>query len=415
MLWNSQQSGLYSRYCAVREETLLSREILGQRAGFLDWDTQPSMFKTYPLFLPRISLERIPQLQWLYHTRYVSDAQFIANKVYHRLNVPSAGNLHPLEIYVQLRNIPDVPSGIYHVSIQERSLVMIREIGKEGIEPLVGLNNRFNGAIVVLSLVPFRSYWKYALRCWRYLYLDLGHQIATLEASVRHFDHTLSCMSPTKELSTHLGFGEDEYVAAVYGIGELSQREVYPFAKSLMQVKPTDYSEPMTSLISKLSEGFCYSQIPISYPIQNFQNINAIRRSARLFNPFAECDDVIKKFMQIPYPTSLTPLFVILRAHSMQCGIYKNNVLTQEGKFANDMVRLLLDQRFIANAAMVVLMYADDFDERSHIEAGVFAQSLYFHSYVSGMGCSGIGAFFDDEARVYESKNLIYVVAIGGQ
>lgn len=406
---------MYSRYCAVREETLLSREILGKRSGFLDWDTQPSMFKTYPLFLPRIPLERIPQLQWLYHTRFVSDTQFIADKAYQRLNVPSAGNLHPIEIYVQLRNIPDLPSGLYHVSPQERDLILIREIGKEGIESSVGLKNRFNGAIVILSLAPFRSYWKYALRSWRYLYLDLGHQIATLDASVRHFEHSLSCMSPTKELSVHLGFGEDEYVAAVYGIGEIAQREAYPIAKPLMQVKPTDYSEPMTPLMSKLAEGFCYSQIPVSSPIHNFQHINAIRRSARSFNPLVECDDTIKKFMQIPYALSLTPLFVVLRAHSMHCGIYKNNTLVREGKFANEMVRLLLDQRFIGNAAMIVLMYADDFDERSHIEAGVFAQSIYFHSHALGLGCSGIGAFFDDEAHAYESKNLIYAVAIGGQ
>ncbi len=176
-----------------------------QRTTYLDWDTQPSLFKRYPHFCHRLKLSDYPSLQWLQQTRFISDSTSVAQNPYHRLNVPSAGNLHPIEIYVQLRNIAGILSGIYHLDVLKRELVMIMEIAGEGIEPYMGLEHRFNGALVMISLVPFRSSWKYGLRGWRYLYLDLGHQIGALSTSVHHFGYKLTKMSPPKRFEYHYG------------------------------------------------------------------------------------------------------------------------------------------------------------------------------------------------------------------
>ena len=94
--------------CEVREETCLTRDSLAQNNRYLDWDSQPAMFKHYPHFCYRLKLSDIPSLQWLEQTRCISDKRLIAQAPYYGLNVPSAGNLHPLEIYVQLRNISGV-------------------------------------------------------------------------------------------------------------------------------------------------------------------------------------------------------------------------------------------------------------------------------------------------------------------
>ncbi len=63
------------------------------------------------------------------------------------------------------------------MDVLTEELVLMTEIGAAGIEPYLGMDQRFTGCLVMLSIVPFRCSWKYGLRAWRYLYLDLGHQI----------------------------------------------------------------------------------------------------------------------------------------------------------------------------------------------------------------------------------------------
>ncbi len=64
---------------------------------------------------------------------------------------------------------------------------------------------------------------------------------------------------------------------------------------------------------------------------------------------------------------------------------------------------------------MVLLIYAEQFTAHAHIEAGVYAQELYLACEHLGVGCSGIGAFYDEEASQWSDKPLLYAVAIGGK
>lgn len=400
----------------MRESTLLTREKLAYReGGMLDWDSQPSVFKKYPSFLSRTDIGSIPQLKWLRHTRMVTDVRSMGLKPYYRLNVPSAGNLHPIEIYIQLRGVPGLLSGIYHLELPGSVLTLIREIGSEGVERYVGMDNRFDGAIVMISLVPFRSFWKYGLRGWRYLYLDLGHQIGTLGASVRHFGGELSKMSPSGDLSRMMGMGDEEFVAAVYGVGSCGERPAKPLKRPLMRVAPTDYCEGDESFARALNTGHIFSGLPETAPVGDFDRLNAQRRSAREFCPVIHEGDALQRLMKTPCPPSIEPIFAVVRARSMQHGLYKKGHCVREGEFRNDIVRLLLDQRFTGSAALVALIYADRFDEQTHIDAGIYAQMLYLSCEAEGLGCSGIGAFFDEEAPSFHSKKLVYAVAIGGK
>ena len=399
----------------MREQTLLTREWVATKQTFLDWDAQPSMFKRYPHFCYRVRLCDHPSLQWLRETRCISDEHTVAQKPYRRLNVPSAGNLHPIELYVQIRNVSGLLSGIYHLDTLHDELVMIREIGGDGVEPVVGLDKRFNGSIVILSLVPFRSSWKYALRAWRYLYLDLGHQINALCAAVNYFGLTCTKMSVTQELKGMMGLGEDEVIGAVYGIGELGDRAVKPLHKPLMKVQASDYNEPSAVLIECLEKENIYTQIPQPIQYEDFVSINRTRRSAREFRPDTVSDEVIRELMSISPSESLEVIPFVFQAHSMQCGLYRHGECTLGGDFKGDIVRLLLDQRFIAGSNMVVLIFAESFCAQTHIEAGIYAQELYRMCEHHNVGCSGIGAFYDDEALRWSTNALLYAVAIGGK
>ena len=80
----------------------------------------------------------------------------------------SAGNLHPVEIYV-------VRAGVHHYQPLEHALVNLRRPDEV---PQAG-----PGAAVVLSGIPFRTCWKYGERGWRHLWWDAGTILANLLAA----------------------------------------------------------------------------------------------------------------------------------------------------------------------------------------------------------------------------------------
>jgi hypothetical protein len=264
-------------------------------------------------------------------------------------------------------------------------------------------------------MVPFRSSWKYALRAWRYLYLDLGHQIHALGVSVRHFGLSLTKMSVNERLSTILGMGEDEVIGAVYGIGEMGERSVKALNPPLMRVQPTDYTETIEALMGAVKTTAVYTEIPETLFYEDIDSMSRSRRSAREFYPNGMSDTVMRELMSIPAPDSLEILPFVFQAHAMQPGLYRNGKCAVMGNFNSEIVRLLLDQRFISGSNMVVLIFTENFCAASHIEAGIYAQELYTACEHHKVGCSGIGAFYDEEASRWSNKPLIYAVAIGGK
>lgn len=79
----------------------------------------------------------------------------------------SAGNLHPVEIYV-------LGDGVFHYQPLEHALAQIGQAGA----PLVG-----DGATIVLTGIPFRTCWKYGELGWRHLWWDAGGVLANLLAA----------------------------------------------------------------------------------------------------------------------------------------------------------------------------------------------------------------------------------------
>jgi len=351
---------MFSKNSAVREETLLTPLKVALKTTFVEWGSQPSVFKYYPRFCYRIALQALPELSWLSHIRCITSERRIGGKPYYQLNVPSAGNLHPLEIYLQIRNVTGILSGIYHLDPLNEQLVLIQEIEGDGIERALEMEHRFNGVILMVSLVPFRSFWKYGLRSWRYTYLDLGHQLGAWFAIVRHFGLKMTKMShiDAPNLNTMMGMGEDEFIAAVYAIGDIGHRIAQPLKNPLMRVSPCDYTYRDDGIIQAISEGRIYTDMPHfqSLYTDQFERLNRTRRSAREFFPYALKDEALQTLMRLTAPPSLEIIAIVLQAHTMQPGIYRNGTLSVAGDFNNEVLHLLLEQRFIAGANMVLLM-----------------------------------------------------------
>ena len=400
----------------MREATLLTPKVVASRTAFLDWETQPSSFKHYPHFCQRIALDNYPTLEWIGEIRTLTHTQKIFNKPYYRLNVPSAGNLHPIELYVQLRNIAGVLSGIYQVDPLSNTLVMIQEIASEGLEPYVGLDHRFKGVLLFFTLVPFRSGWKYGMRGGRYLYLDLGHAVGGLMGVVHHYGKTFYPVTPQEPsaLNGRLGMGEDEYVAAVYAIGALSDKTVKPLASSVMRVSPCDYMQRNEPLQAWVASQKLYTSLHPHYGAWWTKQSNSTRRSAREFYPKAFEEEILTTLLQMR-SVALEIIPIVLLAQTHPCGVYREGQCCEEGNFTAEMVHLLLDQRFVARATMVMLIFAQAFTAHAHSEAGLFAHELYSFGEHQGIGCSGIGAFYDELALRWSPRPLLYAVVLGGK
>ncbi|MEA1918525.1 MAG: SagB family peptide dehydrogenase [Campylobacterota bacterium] len=405
-------------------QTKLTKKGVAKNSGFLDWNTQPTRFKRYPEFSFRYTKETLGEYAWLLSLREITDTHLIAKKPYHRLNTPSAGNLHPIEIYLQIRNIKGILSGIYHLDVAHQELVLIRDIEKDGIESYVGIENRFRGILIVTSLVPFRSFWKYGLRSWRYLYLDAGHQMATMYALLQSHKQSPTILSDfdSKALNDLMGFEDKEFTCKVIALGTSSEKPVETISSPLMHVLPTDYSEPMEILNAQLASESKISNTVIAMPecirMDLIPSLMRSRRSAREFSSLSLQKAQIEQFMNIfNQSDSIQATVIMMRGEDYESGIYKENQLVRRGFFTSECSDLLVGQRFISFAALVVALHVKLPDNRAHIEAGIVSQWIYLFAQDNGIGCSGIGAYYDDALRSFLDidDEIVYVIALGAQ
>jgi SagB-type dehydrogenase family enzyme len=92
--------------------------------------------------------------------------------------VPSAGGLYPLELYVASQKVEGVSDGIYHYDARENQLELLKPgmhlhqiadmtIGQEMI--------RDCHFVVFITGIFERTMWKYGQRGYRYVWIEAGH------------------------------------------------------------------------------------------------------------------------------------------------------------------------------------------------------------------------------------------------
>ncbi len=91
---------------------------------------------------------------------------------------PSAGALYPVETYVAVHRVEEVPPGIWHFQVPDFTLEMVTPGDFRRSLVLAGLNQQFLGTAAVVFIwtgILGRALWKYRQRAVRYLFLDAGH------------------------------------------------------------------------------------------------------------------------------------------------------------------------------------------------------------------------------------------------
>jgi len=91
---------------------------------------------------------------------------------------PSAGALYPIETYLIVNNVEEIPDGIYHYSIEKHVLEELKpgNYGSDVAHAALDQTMCAEAAVVFVWTAIFdRSKWKYGTRAYRYIYLEAGH------------------------------------------------------------------------------------------------------------------------------------------------------------------------------------------------------------------------------------------------
>ena len=107
---------------------------------------------------------------------------------------------------------------------------------------------------------------------------------------------------------------------------------------------------------------------------------------------------------------------VINRVEGMQSGIRHEGGFVKVGDFSERAGYLCLEQRLGSDSAVTIFLLSNGCNYRAlYQKAGVIGHRAYLVSEYLGLGCSGIGAYYDDDVnRFLEAKGMVlYALAIG--
>lgn len=110
-------------------------------------------------------------------------AQGITGKDMRLRAVPSAGALHPFELFLVVNRVSGLEPGLYHYHVPTGSLELLRrgELGTALARAALDQDMMARAALnVALAAVVARATWRYHERAWRYMYLDAGHIVQNL-------------------------------------------------------------------------------------------------------------------------------------------------------------------------------------------------------------------------------------------
>ena len=379
----------------------------------------------------------------------------------------SAGALYPTELYAALRGVGALESGIYHYAIQHHGLVPLRtgEFGDSAVT-------------FFLTAIFFRSAWKYRARAYRYHLLDTGHVEENLLLAMRALglSYKVSYDFDDDRVNALLGLDEKREVALALvtlsdqdGASERKKEEIPRLPESIAEASRVSAREVDYPAVREIHEAGMHraesikqrvytgkgmvhelgltpktwNSLETNQPwpeIMNYPDCVFMRRSKRNFVKRPVRKDAMTELLKAvsssgrnPYEASVSVGFLNGQVEGMEPGFYllerekQATGLVAPGSYVERMADICLDQAWLANAGIHFLFLADlNLLERTWgprgyryamMTAGRLGQRLYIEATAMGLGCCGIGALYDEEARdllgLNESSRLLYLVAVG--
>ena len=407
----------------------------------VDWNNPPNRFKNYPDSYKRIALDSSNEnYNFLYLISGITAKKTYPGIEYYLRVNPSAGALYPNEVYFQVRNVDGFEDGIYHLEVVTSSAVKLQKIElNQGVETLLGLDFSVDGFIFFISSLYFRSSWKYKNRAFRYCLLDAGHLLGCIEASSYLFDKEFEILYdfPKQKLNDFFYFDEKEFFTAVCLVGTKKDDKKESFSLTLSTLDGSSYEERKISFFVKneLIEKAYEDTLEIknkksetkkalfNFQKQRFKDVIFKRRSIREFTKqsiskvqFEAILNVLNQPITNDCDEEVDIFYTINRVEGLQIGLYKNGLLLKNGDFSSKAGYLCLEQELGKDSAVTFFLTTKSKNyQEAYQKAGIIGHRLYLASNYLDIGCSGIGAYYDDEVCEFlqEQTMVLYALAIG--
>jgi len=405
----------------------------------LSWEDQPSTYKNYPDSYKKYKLDLDKaEDNFLYHIAgLTAKKSYPSGEYYLRIN-PSAGALYPNELYFQARGVEGIDDGVYHYEVSSSSLTLLQKItADEGLEPYFGYKTAMKGYLFLVSAIYYRSAWKYKNRAFRYCLLDAGHLLGSIEASALLKPHAVQMVYSIgrKKLNRMFGFEEREWFLAGCSMAvPMRDQEVSAIEFSLPYVDGSKSFEKNPLIEEAYHETMQTTQFQSSkrevkapkftYTTQKLKETIFTRRSQRGFQEGAITKGQFNYIMEAIHQPILSDcdeevsVYAVLnRVLDMPLGLYKNGEYLKYGDFGNHAGYLSLEQYTLSSQGAVAFFLTSKAKNYQALyqKAGIIGHRLYIASLYLGIGCSGIGAYYDDEVNLFVENDemVLYALAIG--
>ena len=463
----------YHQHTAYQRETM--------RGGGLDWPNQPRPFKRYarlePRPLPRPALPRAPfwplalgwplpgdgeaalSLERLSGLLALSAGLTAQSSGGVYLRAPaSAGALYPAELYLAAKGQAGLADGLWHYAPDQGGLHPLRS-GDMSDAVAQALGGPPRGLSLLITGLYWKSAWKYRTRAWRYCLLDGGHVLAGLELALAALGlGQRLCLDFAAEPSRALLGLDPEREALLAGVSAGPLVEPGPAldpewrAPAEEPLSPHEQHDPIIAQAAALGELAAPAPTP-EWPVAplpegaltlvtvdppegpDLASVVLNRRSRRNFlaQPLepGHLALLLEAALPVNGPLGATLLLGpgpeagpgVYTWHPERRALHTLGVADQRHAAA----RACLGQMWVGQAAMNLVLWADP----ARLEAGAGArgyrhamlaagragQRLYLAATALGLGCCGVGAFYDQEmaraALLPGGAWPLYVLAVG--
>ena len=404
--------------------------------NYLSWEDQPSTYKNYSERYRKIKLDlENEEDKFLYHIAgLTAKKSYPSGEYYLRIN-PSAGALYPNELYLQIRGVEGKEDGIYHYEVSSTSLTLLQTINEdEGLEPYLGFKTAMRGYLFLVSAIYYRSSWKYKNRALRYCLLDAGHLLGSIEAAALLKPHAVQVVySIEKEkLNRMFGFEDREWFLAAASMAvPIRDMEVKAIEFELPYVDGSRSFEKNELIEQTYRETMllenCKREIKapkFTYHQDKLQETLFSRRSQRGFEggamtkgQFNYIMDAIHQPILSDCDEEVNVYVVVNKVINMPLGLYKDATYIEYGDFAKKAGYLSLEQYSLSEQGAVAFFLTSKAKNYQALyqKAGIIGHRLYVASVYLELGCSGIGAYYDDEVNTFVGNDemVLYALAIG--
>jgi len=344
--------------------------------------------------------------------------------------------LYPNEIYFQVREVDGFEDGIYHFEIASSSVTLLHALYDEGVESFLKLQKPIKGFVFFLSAVYFRSSWKYKDRAFRYCLLDGGHILGQVESSSYLKDFASRHIYDFDKLSLNkiFGFGDREFFISTSVVGvPMKDKLVKPLTLALPYVDATGsfsenkmvekaYRESININDKKPNNRpskFNFRKDVFKESILKRRSIRGMNKEAISKDAFSFILDILNQPIMSDVDEEVEVYIIVNRVLDMPLGVYKDGKYIKHGDFSRKAGYLCLEQYHLGeNSAFTIFLTSQSKNYQAmYQKAGILGNRLYLASTYMQIGCSGIGAYYDDEVveflELEKDTMVLYGICVG--